>query len=80
VSARWCWSPWRWRLPAGTEAGAACSGWNSWSLTIIPGFTSAGDPGSAAEGGVAAVLCAFLRNALDYVSRRVDDGCLQELR
>jgi hypothetical protein len=22
----------------------------------------------------------FLRNALDYVSRRVDDGCLQELR
>jgi putative transposase len=27
-----------------------------------------------------AVTCIFLRNALDYAPRRVDDDCLQELR
>jgi putative transposase len=25
-------------------------------------------------------MCTFLRNALDYVPRKVDDDCLQELR
>jgi putative transposase len=29
---------------------------------------------------VAAVLRAFLRNALDYLPRKADDDCLQELR
>ena len=39
-----------------------------------------GDPRGAARGGLAALLRAFPRNALDYVPRKVDDDCLQELR
>src|SRR5262249_37905417 len=46
-----------------------------------PSGPQTGDPRGFVGSGLAALLYVhFLRNALDYVPRKVDDDCLQELR
>src|SRR4029077_4881563 len=43
-------------------------------------WAQAGHHRSAARSLLAALLCAFLRNAFDYLPRKVADDCLIELR